>query len=336
MTPGLLQFLCDPQDKSHLSLVDPVYDGTGRIQTGQLVSETGHVYSILNGIPRFVPQDERSESVRSFGDEWNFFNFNQFKLNWLGHTVKNTFGSAEVFRGKVIVDAGAGSGMQSRWMAEAGAEHVIALELSHSVDGVVRNNVGVMPNVDVVQCSIDTPPIRDSSISGMVICHNVIQHTPSVERTARALWEIVGPGGEFVFNCYLRNDFNLLRKLRFATYGVLRGFLSRRSFHFLLGYSRLMSLLRFLPGVGFAIERAGLMVLGDVPSGPDYLRRKYRLGVLNTFDWYGGHTYQHHKTREEIRELVNTLQPDREKISNLETFLRLPTPPLGCAIRIRR
>jgi SAM-dependent methyltransferase len=336
MTPALLQFLCDPHDKSILSLVAPVYDEAGRIQSGTLISGAGRAYSILNGIPRFVSQDELSESVRSFGDEWNFFNFDQFKLNWLGHTVKNTFGSAEVFRGKVIVDAGAGSGMQSRWMAEAGAAHVIALELSHSVDGVMKDNIAAIPNIDVIQCSIDAPPIQASSISGMVICHNVIQHTPSVERTARALWDLVAPGGEFVFNCYLKNDFNVVRKVRFAFYRLLRRLLRRRSFGFLLGYSRLMGAGRLLPGLGFALERAGFMVLGYVPPGPGYIRRKYRQGVLNTFDWYGSHTYQHHLSREEIAQLVAALQTDLEKVLNLEIFLRLPTPPLGCAIRIRR
>ena len=336
MTPALLKFLCDPHDKSFLSLVDPIYDKSRRIQAGTLVSEAGRAYPILDGIPRFVPQDERPKSVRSFGDEWNFFNFDQFKMNWLGHTVKNTFGSTEVFRDKVIVDAGAGSGMQSRWMAEAGAAHVIALELSHSVDGVMRDNVADMHNIDVIQCSIDAPPIRDSSISGTVICHNVIQHTPSVERTATALWALVAPGGEFVFNCYLKNDFNAARKVRFAFYRLLRNIFRRRSFGFLLGYSRLMGTLRLLPGIGFALERAGFMVLGYVPSGPGYLKRKYHQGVLNTFDLYGSHTHQHHLSREEIIRLVSALQPDGGKVSNLDTFLRLPTPPPGCAIRVQR
>ena len=50
--------------------------------------------------------------------------------------MANTFGTAEVFRGKVVVDAGAGSGAQAVWMLESGARHVILLDLSHAVDGV--------------------------------------------------------------------------------------------------------------------------------------------------------------------------------------------------------
>jgi SAM-dependent methyltransferase len=336
MTPALLDYLCDPKDRSPLRLADPVRDSAGVIRAGTLVSASGRAYPIRDGVPRFVPEDTRRASVESFGDEWNEFNFDQFKLNWLEHTVRNTFGSTEAFRGKLIIDAGAGSGMQSRWMAEAGAARVIALELSHAVDGVIRRNLAGVNNVDVVQCSIDEPPIKDGCVDGIVICHNVIQHTPSVERTAEALWRLVAPGGELVFNCYLRNDFNLLRKLRFTIYRALRGFLSRQSFGFLLWYARTMSALRFVPGLGFALERANFVVLGHVPPGPQYLRRRYRAGVLNTFDWFGSHAFQHHKTRDEIRRLVDALQPDPAKVSNLETYLRPPAPPPGCAIRIRR
>ena len=80
------------------------------------------------------------------------------------------------------------------------------MDLSHSVDDVVHRNLAGLKNVDVIQCSIDAPLLRDQCIDGMVYCHNVIQHTPSVEKTAHALFALTAPGGEFVFNCYPLND----------------------------------------------------------------------------------------------------------------------------------
>ena len=201
MTPNLLKYLCDPTDQSDLDLVNPLFDEYGDIVSGQLISLNGNRYQIKNGIPRFSGNDEMSQSVDSFGNEWNHFNFDDFKLNWLNHTVKNTFGSVDAFKNKLVVDCGAGSGMQTRWISEAGASHVIALELSHSVDGVIKENLKDIHNVDVIQCSIDAPPLKRNSIDGIVICHNVIQHTPSVESTAKALWDLVSIGGEFVFKC---------------------------------------------------------------------------------------------------------------------------------------
>jgi len=205
MTPELLDCLCEPLTKAPLELKDATYDENGAIRTGRLVSTTGRSYPIVNGIPRFLG-NVRIETVKSFGDEWNYFNYTDFKQNWLGHTVASTFGSAETFKGKVIVDAGGGSGAQTKWFAECAAKHVIMMELSHSVDQVVASNLSGLKNVDVIQCSIDAPPIRDNCIDGIVYCHNVIQHTPSVEKTAHALYALVAPGGEFVFNCYGVND----------------------------------------------------------------------------------------------------------------------------------
>jgi 2-polyprenyl-3-methyl-5-hydroxy-6-metoxy-1,4-benzoquinol methylase len=291
------------------------------------------MYPIRNGIPRFA-EPQALRTVESFGDEWNHFNFDRFRLNWLAHTVKNTFGSPDAFAGKLVVDAGAGSGMQSRWMAEAGARHVISLELSHAVDGVMQRNLAGLRNVDVVQCSIDRPPIKDGVIDGIVICHNVIQHTASVENTASALWRLVKSGGELVFNCYGKKESNPLWMLRFRLYRAWRRILSRRSFRTLLAYARVMSVLRFVPGLGWLLERSLLMVRGDVPKGPDVLKRSYVAGVLNTVDWYGGHAFQHHKTEREIRALVTQLQPDVNKVQNLERYFSRPQP-IGCAIRLR-
>lgn len=335
MTPELINLLCDPVDKSPLTLATPGFDDRGHIVSGELVTASGRRYPIRDGVPRFVEADPLRGSVESFGDEWNYFNFDEFKINWLTHTIRNTFGSIEALAGKVIVDCGAGSGMQTRWMAEAGARHVIALELSHAVDDVMKRNLSGLGNVDVIQCSIDRPPLLDGAIDGIVICHNVIQHTPSVEHTARALWRIVGRGGEFVFNCYPKNDKGLVRKLRLRLYEVLRALLSGRSFRFRLGYARTMAALRFVPVLGWLLEKASFLVRGNVPVGPNYLRRAYRSAALNTFDWYGSHSYQHLKTDDEIRALVQELQPDPSKVANADRYFLRP-PPIGIALRLSK
>jgi uncharacterized protein YbaR (Trm112 family) len=335
MNHDLIEFLCDPVDKSDLVLSEPVFGRRGTIESGYLQSVSGRRYPIRHGVPRFAEDASRSEAVSSFGDEWNHFNFNYFKLNWLNHTVANTFGSPDVFKGKVVVDAGGGSGMQSRWMSEAGATRVICLELSHAVDGIMKSNLDGLENVDLVQCSIDTPPLKDSSISGMVICHNVIQHTPNVEKTALGLWKLVSEGGELVFNCYMKYASNLPWMVRFHCYQALRGLLAGRSFQTRLAYAKTMAFLRFVPILGWCLEKGLFMVRGDVPDGPERLRRMYKAGVLNTFDWYGGHRYQHHKTEQELRTLVSSLQPHPSKVSNLDRYFARP-PAIGCAIRLRK
>lgn len=343
MTPELLDYLCDPTTKQSLSLNKAVYDHAGGIISGELVGSGDTVYPIINGIPRFVPNLELGTTVKSFGDQWNFFNFTDFKSNWLTHTITNTFGSTEIFKDKVIVDAGGGSGAQTLWMLESGAKHVIMMDLSHSVDDVVQRNLkpSGFANYDVIQCSIDMPPLKEQSIHGIVICHNVIQHTPSVEKTAQALFSIVAPSSEFVFNCYSLNDQGILRWMRFhLIYRVLRAVLRRLPFWAILTYARFMGIIRLIPILGLIAEKVGSCVQGDVPviHGENFfkrLKRRYSATVLNTFDCFGSHKYQHLKRDEEIKLLIASLQPDHKKILNTDKYFRRPQP-IGCALRIFR
>ena len=339
MTPYLLSLLADPQSKTPLKLKDAEYRGE-MIVGGTLVSENGKEFPIVNGIPRFVEVQNRT-SVDSFGDEWNYFNFIDFKSQWLNHTVKNTFGSTDVFKDKIIVDAGGGSGSQTKWFLEYGAKHVILLDLSHSVDDVVKRNLTEFDNVDVIQCSIDQPPLLSSSIDGIVYCHNVIQHTPSVEGTASALWSIVGKGGEFVFNCYPLNDQGLLRWIRFhLIYKNIRRVLSPMPFRVILAYANVVSLLRLIPLFGDLLEKLHFAVQGDVPVIQDEnilkrLKRRFKASQLNTFDAYGSHSYQHHKSDYDILRLALSLQSDSNKIGNLDEYFKRPQP-IGCALRLRK
>lgn len=343
MTPFLLEFLCDPISKDPLDLKNARTDGSGNIVSGALHGTSGYVYPILNGIPRFTSTAGSQKGTEPFGDQWNHFNFTDFYSNWLHHTVANTFGSTTVFRDRIVVDAGAGSGAQSLWILRCGAKHVIALELSSAVDGVIRRNLESSghSNYDIVQCSIDRPPFKDRSVDGIVICHNVIQHTPSVEDTARALYAIVGQGGELVFNCYRLNDEGIVRWVRFhLIFRPLRAMLQRLPFAVRMAYARVMALLRFVPVVGMALEKSLLCVRGDISihkqlSWLEYLKMCYRSTVLNTFDCFGAHRYQHYKSDVVIANLVTSLQPDSSKVSNFTDYFKRPEP-IGCALRIRR
>jgi ubiquinone/menaquinone biosynthesis C-methylase UbiE len=343
MTPNLLNYLCEPITGRPLHLENAEYDDNGNMASGGLVSEAGNVYPIIKGIPRFIPSEELAQSVASFGDEWNYFNFTYFKVNWLKHTVANTFGTLQAFKDKVIVDAGGGSGAQTLWMLEAGAKHVIMLDLSNSVDDVVGKNLGASGygNYDVIQCSIDAPPIKSRSIDGIVYCHNVIQHTPSVEATAKALYALVAPGGEFVFNVYHKNDKGFFRWVRFhLIYKSLRTILSSLPFRAVLGYAKAMAVFREIPLIGIFLEKSGFLTQGDVPQVDEagasaHLRRRIRATTLNTYDWFGSHEFQHHKSEIEVRKLLAELQPDSTKILNLDKYYSNPQP-IGCALRVFR
>lgn len=336
MNPLLLDLLMCPASRQPLVLKDAVTDAGGAIVSGTLHTAKAphHSYPVINGVPRFVPETAPlRRSVDHFGDQWNHLNFDRYKFNWRKHIVQQTFGNESYYHGKTVVDAGAGSGMMTRWIAEAGAKHVIALELSHSVDDVMQRNLHGLPNVSIVQCTIDNIPLRDDCIHGLVGCTNVIQHTPSVEDTARELWRIVAPGSELAFNCYIRDDSTWLTRIRHRFYSAVRGVVSRLPYGGILAYAYLMSALRLVPVVGVLVEKADLMRQGEVEPGGNQLLKKFRIGVMNTLDYFGSHSYQHHKSFEELQALADELQPDRRKQPNRTAFFVRPQPP-GIMLRV--
>ncbi|MBI1327639.1 MAG: methyltransferase domain-containing protein [Alphaproteobacteria bacterium] len=330
MKQAILNLLCLPETKEPF-----VKDGVDYIAT-----ETGKKIPVVNNIPRFTGY-VGAETVQSFGEQWNKFNFDAFKQNWLQHTVQNTFGTTDAFKEKIIVDAGAGSGMQTRWIAESGAAHVLSLELSHAVDGIIKQNLEGLTNVTSIQCSIDAPPVKDNSVD-MVYCHNVIQHTPSVEKTAQALYALVKPGGELVMNCYHEGMFGTgwKRTIRRPIYTALRAVLPRCPKFIIYAYAYFVALFGIVPVIGKALGGAGIVVDGDVPrleneSALSYSARRYKQFALNTYDFYGYHVYQHVLNKEQLQSLLLSLQPDKTKIENFERYFETPLLP-GMAFRITK
>jgi hypothetical protein len=98
-----------------------------------------------------------------------------------------------------------------------------------------------------------------------------------------------------------------------------------------------MALFRLLPIVGEVMEKAFICFQGDVPrrqeSAISRLIRRYRATTLNTFDAYGSHAFQQHKTDAEIRSLLLELQPEAGKILNQDAYFSRPVP-IGCALRV--
>ena len=340
MTPFLLSLLIDPKSGAKLILLSEKYDKNGNITEGILKSKSGETYQIINGIPRFLNYTPVN-TVSSFGEQWNYFNFVQFKEEWLNHTVKNTWKDTNIFKDKIIIDAGGGSGAQGKWFLEYGAKHVIILDLSHSLDDVaIRNLKNADPSkYDLIQCSIDNPPIKNNSTSGLVYCHNVIHHTPSVEKTLNALYKVLSSGGELAFNCYPLNDDGLFRWIRFhLVYKNIRRLLKRLSFKKRLNYARFVACLRLIPIIGIILEKSNFVFQGDVPkiNGETYrenLKRRYKSALVNTFDYYGAHSFQWHLRNKEVKKLLDNLNPKPTAIKNKSKYFERPQP-IGCALRI--
>jgi uncharacterized protein YbaR (Trm112 family)/2-polyprenyl-3-methyl-5-hydroxy-6-metoxy-1,4-benzoquinol methylase len=324
-----LEYLACPTTGHSLELRDEVVEHD-RILSGRLVCPCGQAYPIQAGVPRFISSEGTQDtgSVASFGYQWDTLNFDAFRMNWLEHVVARNFGGPDYFRGKVILDCGAGSGMQSRWMLEAGARRVISLELSQAVDGVVRKNLtGCDDRSLVVQCDIARPPIRGGALD-LVYCINVIQHTRDPQETTRSLYRLLCGRGEMVVNYYMRGE-------RPGPAWRVREYLRTQVFKrlpkgVLLAVCRALAAVSMVPVLEWPLMKL-VAVRGDVPKGPHYLRRKYRQTVLNTYDWHGSHEYQHYFTPRQLEALVREAGIALEKVPNFREVVEQPLP--GQALR---
>lgn len=191
-------------------------------------------YPIINGIPRFVPEENFASS---FGLQWNTYRKTQLDSH-TGLSISRerltrlVGGSLNILKDKEVLEAGCGAGRFTEVLLEAGAR-VFAADISTAV-AANYENCKTYPNYFVCQADIVKLPVQPQQFD-IVICIGVIQHTPNPEETMTALCSYVKPGGLLVIDHY--------------TYGypgpvsrrLLRKFLLRMPKHFSLRFCQAMT-----------------------------------------------------------------------------------------------
>ena len=287
-----LQYLGDPHDLSPLRFDGDVQERDGRVVTATLVSESGRRYPVRDGIPVFVAAEfQDKESVASFAYEWNEFGFDFAKEGWLKDICQPLVDDQRFFEGKLCVDAGAGSGAQTRWMAEGGARLVFSLDLSDALYDRHKNTVEPFKDrVFAIQCDIAHPPLRQKV--DVLYCINVIQHTADPRATFRSLVQrLLAPGGVFLFNIYLKR--------------------SETAFRFLSGIRKLIRPLPFpvWKALAWAVTCVAwplskIKPLHGVIRKVIPLSHSFKETWLDLYDAYGGHWYQENMREEDQLKMI--------------------------------
>lgn len=295
MKKGWVKYLKDPVDGSSLNL-----------DNGKLISKSKHTYKVIEGIPILLTNKTQSlKSVHSFTYEWEQFGLLFAKESWLNDLIKPLVGSDNFFNGKVVIDAGAGSGAQSRWMAEAGAQLIFSLELSGVIFSehartVKKYNDHIFP----IQCDIAYPPLNVKP--DIIYCMNVIQHTQNPERTFRALVGLMHDKTVFLFNIYDKDKnpparLLLIRFIRLITHFLPFPVWKWISFFCIL----LLYLLIKIPLLSKIIPRI-------YPTG-----KSFKGDWLNLYDLGGAHYYQDFYCK---KDQLNMIKEAGLKIKNQTNF----------------
>lgn len=134
MKRRLLDFIWCPKCKGDLT-PSATAERDGVILEGSLRCTNGHVYPILEGIPRFIDAIASSDDLRkvyadSFGHQWTTY-------DWLRDCDADEFYAItdwkpETFHGKTVLDAGCGGGRVARFIARESGEFLDSITRSPS------------------------------------------------------------------------------------------------------------------------------------------------------------------------------------------------------------
>jgi ubiquinone/menaquinone biosynthesis C-methylase UbiE/uncharacterized protein YbaR (Trm112 family) len=175
---------------------------TKEIIDGELISDTGKTYPIVNGIPRLLSDETKqfmAKNKKSFSLEWKYFRFGE--RNW-GQDIefrKQLFVRGmgvepASLGGKLMFDAGCGSGLLSMEVASTLGMEVLALDLASGIEKAFERNT--CPFVYFVQGSVLEPPVQDRSVD-YIYCAGVLIHLPDTRQAFRLLPRCLKLGGRY-------------------------------------------------------------------------------------------------------------------------------------------
>ena len=164
----------------------------------------GNIFPIINGVPRFVPADNYTNSF--------CFQWNKFQKTQIDREAKNSSFSKERFFvatewdkedlfGKNVLEVGSGAGRFTQIVLDYTKANLYSIDYSDAVSANYRNNAHHGDRLHLFQASIYEMPFPDNSFD-KVFCFGVLQHTPDFKKSVKSLVDKAKPGGEIAVDFY--------------------------------------------------------------------------------------------------------------------------------------
>ena len=103
------------------------------------------------------------------------------------------------FEGKSVLDLGCGYGWHCIYAAEHGARHVLGNDLSDKMLAVAKEKTQ-FNNVEYRCAAIEDVQFPQDSFD-IVLSSLALHYVPSFEQVAKQVYQILKPGGTFLFSC---------------------------------------------------------------------------------------------------------------------------------------
>jgi len=265
----------------------PIVDSIPRIIDDPLREHPEFARGFASGLPPGAAARDRDRTRESFGLQWTTYEVLRPEEDEATFAAKTGF-TPEALKGKLVLDAGCGSGRYSAVAARWGAR-VIAFDLGRAVERA-RETVKGLGDVHVIQADVFKLPLAPRSFD-YIFSIGVLHHTPNTRKAFSRLLPLLKDGGRIAVWLYKKRD-----ALYEAVNTILRGITFRMDHATLARWARLA-----VPVGAFkrwAFKRRWTAVLSKliptVSTHPDPAIR-----VCDTFDWYSPE-FQFHHTDEEV------------------------------------
>jgi SAM-dependent methyltransferase len=187
---------------SSIEIVNPFNKKVLHFEGESLADEDGNSFPYIKGAFRFVQDDNYADN---FGYQWNKFSATQIDKSTAIRLSERRFfvqteWDKENLENKNVLEVGSGAGRFTQIVLDYTKANVYSVDYSNAVEANFKNN-GPDPRLHLYQASIYDLPFAPASFD-KVFCFGVLQHTPDVEASVKALIDMAKPGAEVVVDFY--------------------------------------------------------------------------------------------------------------------------------------
>ena len=285
---------------------------TREVDTGTISCVCGKTYPIVRGIPRFLPDNlaaDLKKAQETFSYEWKMFRFGE--RNW-GQDIehrKSLFldamgASPEDLRGKLILDAGCGSGLLSMEMAKSFGMEVVALDLAFGIENAYKKNTN--PYVYYLQGSVLSLPFRPQAFDRLY-CAGVLVACPSTHEGFKSIVPVLAKDGRCFIWVYhpISKQYYPTEHRKLAVYNWIRTRITARMPIRLQYYLYLSTLPLFF------VKQSMEIMLGKRPSPLTWREKMQAL-----FDFFSP-LYQHRHEPAEVSSWFSDLGFNNVAVCNI-------------------